>query len=146
MKHPRRRLGEVSLARFIRFAVVGLSGVVVDMAILYLLSDPNALGWGLTRSKLIAAEAAIINNFLWNDAWTFRDRVGVRTGFREKLHRLARFNLVCGVGLLLNVILLNLMFNQLGMNRYLANAIAIGVVTAWNFFVNLKVSWRGGPA
>jgi dolichol-phosphate mannosyltransferase len=28
------------------------------------------------------------------------------------------------------------------MNRYLANLIAIGIVTAWNFWFNLKLSWR----
>ena len=59
--------------RFPRFAVVGFSGVVVDMGLLFLLSDPHALGWGLTRSKVLAAEAAIVNNFMWNDAWTFGD-------------------------------------------------------------------------
>jgi dolichol-phosphate mannosyltransferase len=43
------------------------------MAIFYLLSDASTLGWGLTRSKIIAAEVAVLNNFLWNDLWTFRD-------------------------------------------------------------------------
>ena len=33
-------------------------------------------------------------------------------------------------------------FNFLGMNRYVANAVAIVVVTAWNFWLNLKLSWR----
>jgi dolichol-phosphate mannosyltransferase len=61
--------------RFARFASVGLTGVLVDMGLLYLLSDPSRLAWGLTRSKLIAAEAAIVNNFIWNDLWTFGDLV-----------------------------------------------------------------------
>ena len=68
----RLRLSTLPINRFVRFAAVGLSGVVVDMGVLYLLSDPSTLGWGLTRSKIIAAELAIINNFIWNDAWTFR--------------------------------------------------------------------------
>ena len=80
-----------------RFALVGASGVVVDMALLFLLSDPRTLGLGLTRSKIVAAELAIINNFLWNDAWTFRDLVGARRG-RHKLRRLLKFNAVCGTG------------------------------------------------
>ncbi len=41
-----------------------------------------------------------------------------------------------------NTVLLNLLFNGLGINRYLANFIAIAVVTIWNFWVNLKLSWR----
>ena len=45
-------------------------------------------------------------------------------------------------GKALNIGLLNLQFNLLGMNRYLANAIAIVLVTMWNFWLNTKLSWR----
>ncbi len=138
----RLRLAGLPLDRFLRFACVGLSGVVVDMGFLYLLSDPAALGWGLTRSKLIAAELAIINNFLWNDAWTFRDVSRTQTGWRQRARRFAKFQAICLAGLVLNTTLLNLQFNVLGMNRYLANAIAIAAVTGWNFWLNLKLSWR----
>jgi dolichol-phosphate mannosyltransferase len=61
----RLRFAKLPVSRFTRFAVVGLSGVVVDMGLLFLLSDPSTLGWGLTRSKLLAAELAIVNNFIW---------------------------------------------------------------------------------
>jgi dolichol-phosphate mannosyltransferase len=142
----RLRLTTVPVARFLRFAVVGSSGVLVDMAMLFLLSDPSALGLGLTRSKVVAAELAIINNFLWNDAWTFRDLVGKDRSLRRKLRRLIKFNVICGLGLALNVIILNIEFNLLHMNRYLANLIAIGVVTLWNFWFNLKLSWRDSDA
>jgi dolichol-phosphate mannosyltransferase len=138
----RLRLSTLPINRFVRFAAVGLSGVVVDMGVLYLLSDPSTLGWGLTRSKIIAAELAIINNFIWNDAWTFADVSRHQTQFVQRLRRFGKFQLVCLVGLILNTILLNLHFNRLGMNRYLANAIAIGLVTGWNFWLNLKLSWR----
>ena len=141
----RLRLSSPSTVRFLRFAVVGLSGVAVDMAFLYLLSDPRALGLGLTRSKAIAAELAVINNFLWNDAWTFRDLVGSQRGGRAKFLRFIKFNIVCGIGLVLNIVLLNVQFNQLHVNRYVANLIAIGLVTVWNFWLNLKLSWRETP-
>ncbi len=130
------------MGRFIRFGCVGLSGVFVDMAVFYLLSDPTALAWGLTRSKIIAAEAAIINNFLWNDRWTFGDIASRQKGWPRRFKRLVKFNLICLAGLILNVLLLNLLFNLLGLNRYIANLIAIAVVTLWNFWVNLKLSWR----
>ena len=138
----RLRLSALQTGRFLRFALVGASGVLVDMAVLFLLSDPRALGLGLTRSKLAAAELAIINNFIWNDAWTFRDLVGAQRGLRHKLRRLLKFNAVCGAGLLLNVLLLNIQFNVLHMNRYVANLIAIGAVTIWNYWLNLKLNWR----
>jgi dolichol-phosphate mannosyltransferase len=137
----RLRLATFPLARFMRFAVVGASGVVVDMTVLYLLSDPSTLGLGLTRSKAAAAELAIINNFLWNDARTFRDSGGVQRGARQFL-RFIGFNIVCGIGLVLNIVLLNVQFNLLHINRHVANLIAIGLVTVWNFWLNLKLSWR----
>jgi dolichol-phosphate mannosyltransferase len=129
-------------ARFVRFAVVGLSGVVVDMAILYLLSDPRTLHWGLTRSKLIAAEAAMVNNYLWNDAWTFADFVGAERSPRRKFHRFLKFNAICGVGLVLNIVLLNIQFNWMGMNRYTANAVAIAAATMWNYLINKRMGCR----
>jgi dolichol-phosphate mannosyltransferase len=128
--------------RFIRFGLVGLSGVFVDMVLLYLLSDPTTLGWPLTRSKIIASEIAIINNFLWNDAWTFADIVMQQQQLRQRLKRFLKFNIICLAGLVLNVLILNLLFNFLIPNRYLANLIAIAIATIWNFWVNLKLSWR----
>jgi dolichol-phosphate mannosyltransferase len=133
---------QVPLSRLMRFGIVGLSGVLVDMAMLFLLSSPSMLGWNLTRSKIVAAEAAIINNFFWNDAWTFRDVSKGQRGFKFKLKRLLKFNIICLMGLILNVLLLNVCFNIFGFNRYLANIIAIAVVTIWNFWINLKLSWR----
>jgi dolichol-phosphate mannosyltransferase len=43
---------------------------------------------------------------------------------------------------LINTVLLNVQFNLFGVNRYVANAIAIAAVTGWNFWLNLKLSWR----
>jgi dolichol-phosphate mannosyltransferase len=138
----RLRLDTLPIARFVRFCVVGFSGVLIDMGLLYVLSDPSTLHLGLTRSKLIAAECAIVNNFLWNDVWTFRDMAEDQRGMGAKLKRFGKFNIICTLGVVLNVALLNLQFNLLGMNRYLANAIAIGMVTVWNFWLNTRLSWR----
>lgn len=136
------RISSLPIGRFVRFGLVGLSGVFVDMAMLYLLSDPSTLGWKLTRSKIVASELAILNNFLWNDRWTFGDISQQQTGWRKRFKRLLKFNLVCLAGLILNVLILNLLFNVFDINRYLANLIAIAAVTLWNFWVNLKLSWR----
>ena len=142
------RLGKISkkvnfpVQRFLRFGLVGLSGVFVDMLILYLLSDPTTLALPLTRSKIMAGEIAIFNNFLWNDAWTFADVSMQQQGWKPRLKRFLKFNVVCLAGLLLNVVILNLVFNFLIPNRYIANFIAIAIATIWNFWVNLKLSWR----
>ena len=128
--------------RFIKFCLVGLSGVIVDMGVLYVLSDPSMLGWGLTRSKIISAELALINNFIWNDIWTFSDISNEQRKWDQRLKRLLKFNIICLIGIAINVIVLNLLFNFAGVNRYIANLIAIAVTTFWNFLVNLKFSWR----
>ncbi|MGH9367553.1 MAG: glycosyltransferase [Thermoanaerobaculia bacterium] len=142
----RLRISLLSTDRFARFAMAGASGVVVDMGLLFLLSDPRTLAWGLTRSKVIAAEVAIINNFIWNDRWTFRERAEEERGLRPTLKRFAKFQIICLAGLILSTVLLNLQFNLLGINRYVANAIAIAVVTAWNFWLSLKrVTEAGSP-
>lgn len=138
----RLRASTLFASRFVRFAVVGTSGVLIDMGLLYLLSDPAALGWGLTRSKLVAAEAAIVNNFFWNDLWTFRDLVPEQRSGGAALRRLLKFNAICLAGLAVNVLLLNLQFNVLGMNRYVANAAAIIAVTGFNYFLNRALAWR----
>ncbi|MBD2427005.1 glycosyltransferase [Phormidium sp. FACHB-1136] len=128
--------------RFLRFGLVGLSGVVVDMVILYLLH--STLGFPLTRSKIVAAEIAILNNFIWNDAWTFADVSLRQRGWSARFKRFLKFNLICLGGLVLNVLVLNLIYNLIFGQRwaYLANLIAIGLVTIWNFWLNLKLSWR----
>lgn len=126
---------------FVKFCIVGASGVLVDMGLLYVLSDPGMLALGLTRSKLIAAETAIVSNFVLNDVWTFRDRSSAQPGARPRFRRFLGFNAICSAGLLLNVVLLNLLFNFAGMNRYVANAIAIVAVTGWNYWLNKKLNW-----
>jgi dolichol-phosphate mannosyltransferase len=138
----RLRVATLRHSRFLRFALVGLSGVFVDMLILYGLSDAATLGCSLAVSKAMAGEAAILNNFAWNDAWTFRDLAAGRNSVAQRLMRLAKFNAICGIGLLLSVLLLTLEVDRLHLDRYLANAVAIVIVTAWNYWLNLKLSWR----
>jgi dolichol-phosphate mannosyltransferase len=142
----RLRFASLPFTRFARFALVGCSGVIVDMGLLFLLSDPSMLGWGLTRSKLLASEMAIVNNFVWNDLWTFGDISARQRSGKDRLRRFAKFQLICFAGLLLNTLLLNVQFNLLGMNRYVANAVAILAVTAWNFWLNVKLSWRSADS
>jgi dolichol-phosphate mannosyltransferase len=128
--------------RLLRFLAVGLSGVVVDMTILYLLTDIRTLHLPLTRSAIVAGEVAIINNFIWNDRWTFRSQSLQQKGRRQMLRRFLKFNLVCLMGLILKALFLNLFFNVLHLNQYISNFIAIALVTVWNYWINVKLSWR----
>jgi dolichol-phosphate mannosyltransferase len=128
------------VTRFLRFGVVGFSGVFVDMGIFYLLR--TVLGLALTRSAIFSSEIAIINNFLWNDLWTFGDISSKQQGNRKRLRRFLKFNLVCMAGLILNVLIVNFLFNIVHINEYLAKLIAIAMITFLNFWLNVKLSWR----
>lgn len=135
------RLATLKNSHFFKFCVVGGTGVLVDMTLLFVLSDPSMLGMGLTRSKILAAEVAILSNFLLNDVWTFGAVSRAQPGIGPRIRRFLGFNAICSAGLLLNVLILNLLFNHLQMNRYVANAVAILVVTGWNYFLNRKLNW-----
>jgi len=128
--------------RYAKFCVVGGTGLVVDMSIIYLLASPLTLGWNLSLSKLIAAEVAIINNFVWNDFWTFRGLAESGNIRPERLARFGKFNLICVAGIGLSVLLLNVQVYWLKMNVYLANFISVVLVSVWNFALNLRFGWN----
>ncbi|HAO78969.1 MAG TPA: hypothetical protein DCQ92_08350 [Verrucomicrobia subdivision 3 bacterium] len=131
-----------TLKRYIRFGIVGASGVVVDMGILFLLADPKILGLNLSLSKALAAEVAIVNNFAWNELWTFGDISATQSHWHARLGRFAKFNLICLAGIGLSILLLNAQVRLVAMNVYLANLIAIVIVSFWNFGLNLKFGWN----
>ncbi len=140
-----------ALGRFLRFGVVGVSGIFVDYLVLYLMS--LVLGFSMAASKTqlfrpeiivgkgVAVEVAIANNFIWNDLWTFRDASQKFSGWRQRSLRFLRFNLACTLGAAINIAVFALLA-RLGMSLLLANLIAIAVSTAWNYSINLKFNWR----
>lgn len=128
--------------RYLRFGIVGVSGLVVDMTVLFLLADPKMLGLNLSLSKTLAAEVAMVNNFIWNEGWTFGDLSAAQSHWRARLARFGKFNLICLVGIGLSVWLLNLQVRWLALNVYLANLVAIVIVSFWNFGMNLKFGWN----
>ncbi|MEL4896492.1 glycosyltransferase [Crocosphaera sp. Alani8] len=148
-------------ARFIQFCLVGFSGLFVDLVVFSLLR--KGLQLGLTRSTILSAEVAIINNFLWNDLWTFRDISSRQPGKRQRLKRFIKFNFVCLAGVILQTLLVNTFFaifqrlqldemvasitenvflREVIASDILAKLIAIAIVTFWNFWLNSKLSWR----
>jgi dolichol-phosphate mannosyltransferase len=125
--------------------VVGATGVLVDMGMIHLLASPSLVGWNLSLSKAVAAEVALISNFVWNELWTFGDAAREEgLGWRRRLGRLARFNGICLAGIGWSVLLLNLQVHGLGWNLYAANFLAIFLVSLWNFLLNLRFGWGVG--
>ena len=154
-----QKLKKFPIGRFLRFGVVGFSGLFVDLVVFYLLLERLRLP--LLLSTVLSIEAAIINNFLWNDAWTFADLAQKQKGWNARLLRFAKFNSVCLIGALLQIGLMYLILlipavDQLptftarfttadwanNANEYFAKLVAIATITLWNFWINLKLSWR----
>ncbi|MDH4285740.1 MAG: GtrA family protein, partial [Gallionellaceae bacterium] len=65
--------------RFLKFGVVGASGTVVNLGLLYygreyLFADVQSPELRLNLSLALAIFFATLNNFCWNRAWTWADR------------------------------------------------------------------------
>ncbi len=117
--------------RFLRFASVGCSGVLVNMATLWLLHDE--LGLPLEPSSIIAISLAIVNNFLWNNFWTFR-------ASHILARRVAQFVTISLVGMAINVSVLKGLVH-FGNYYLVANLAGILIATAWNFVANSRWTW-----
>ena len=138
-----------TIFKYLQFCIVGGTGLVGDMTLLFILSE--WFTWHLTLSKLLAAEAALLNNFFWNDVWTFRDSRG--SGCKTWCSRLSKFHLVCLSGIALSVAFLHLQVQMFGWNVFAANFLSIVLSSLWNFAANAKFSWsskrslktRGAP-
>ena len=121
--------------RFVRFCLVGGSGVVVNMCVLALLVSVG--GWPPLIAAPIAAEVAIVNNFLLNDRWTFRDK---RSG-RSLLQRGLRYNGLTLGGVLISIATFTTLVYVFRMHYAVANLIAIAAGTAWNYAMNAWLTW-----
>lgn len=121
--------------RFIRFGMVGASGVIVNFLVLTLLVEFG--NWHYLLAGLIATESAIISNFTLNDRWTFKDK----STEKSWLVRLSRYHAVALVGLILSVCTLAVLTTVGGLHYLIANLGAVGIATLWNYAGNLRFTW-----
>ena len=128
------------IGRFLKFGAVGFSGVFVDLGVFWMLS--NGLGLAAVTATILSAEVAVLNNFIWNDRWTFGDRSIQQPGLRSMVRRFLKFNVLCLVGIVLQGTLVGLMSKVVGVPAIGAKLLAITLVMLWNFWINLKLSWR----
>jgi len=124
--------------RFLKFCVVGASGTLVYLGLLALFTEIGGLFYAL--SAALAYEISILNNFTWNELWTFRDRRASAGG--SVLARVLRFNLVSLVGLGIHEAVLTFFTEVTDLFYILSAIIAIFCAVIWNFFANVKWTWR----
>ncbi len=131
------------LKRFIKFAVVGVIGAVVDFGSLNIML---ALGIATSTASTISFILAICSNFIWNRYWTYPD-----SRSKSLRRQFVQFLLVNLSGLLIRYPIVHFgeapmaslvhsvgIMGELG-DRLAANlivAVSVGIVMFWNFFVN----------
>ncbi|PKP03944.1 MAG: glycosyl transferase family 2 [Bacteroidetes bacterium HGW-Bacteroidetes-9] len=119
--------------KFIKFGIVGFSGVFVDFGFTYICKEwlkiqkyvSNAIGFTIAAST----------NYYLNRVWTFHSNnpdVAVEYG---------RFLFISAIGLLISTGVLYLLVSRAKFNFYFAKLLAIVVVTLWNFVVNLNYTF-----
>ena len=132
-------------SRFLRFAVVGAFGAVVDFGVMNLLT--HYLDMPLVIAGTISFTCAVLSNFTWNRYWTYPE-----SRSRPLMHQLGMFFLVNTAGVLIRIPILHfvepilLRFFEDGAHLshlsadFLARngtlALAVGIVMLWNYFIN----------
>lgn len=124
-----------SLWKFIKFGIVGFSGVFVDFGITWLCRELLGLNQYVANSTGFLT--AVISNYIFNRIWTFKStdpRIAAQ---------FAKFLGISLVGLVLNNGIIYLLNEQFGMDFYLSKLIATAVVTVWNFGANKTFTFGG---
>ncbi|MBI4671928.1 MAG: GtrA family protein [Chloroflexi bacterium] len=142
---PQRvREAHPEVKRFIKFAIVGGIGAVLDVAVLNFMILVVGLPKGY--ANLISVLCAIISNFTWNRLWTFPE--SREHAVHSQFGKFALVNLI-GLGINQAVFLLTdhfvflpLLPRHETLAYNLAKLCAIGVVLFWNFGMNRIWTYR----
>lgn len=151
-------LRRIFSVRFLKFGTVGVSGIVVNQGVLYLVQEhvfhvSQVVGevnwWQLNIALSTAIFFATLNNFFWNRLWTWKDRVELHP--RPWLVQFGQYTVSCGLSIALQFLFTNLLAPHV--YYLIANFIAIGVTSVLNFLLNdiwtfgrLKFKAHAAPA
>ncbi len=123
--------GRPTVRQFVKFVIVGFTNTVLDFGIYVALTRLSEF-WRehYLWANVIAFSIAVVNSYIWNRRWTFRNT-------QRAIHiQFAKFALVSIVGLGLNEAVLALLVSAAGFYDIAAKAAAVAVVTVWNFAAN----------
>ncbi|ACL70629.1 GtrA family protein [Halothermothrix orenii] len=120
---------------FIKFSLVGLSGVVVNMAVYssLLYFDVYYL-----VAAVISFIVAVTNNFYWNFIWTFKGRAAHKTVARKYID----FFVISLINFGVNLISLRILVEAFSLHKVLAQLVAIGIASLLNFLGNLLITFK----
>ncbi|MBT8070656.1 MAG: GtrA family protein [Gammaproteobacteria bacterium] len=114
-------------AQFVRFTLVGITATLSTYAVLILLVEVFRLSPIL--ASIIGYLVGIVVNYKLNYGFTFRSS--------NRHHILfPKFLIVMLVGLLLNVLIMFIGMNWLGIHYILSQLVAVAFVLTWSFVAN----------
>lgn len=120
--------------KFLKFGVVGFSGVFVDFGITWIAKEKLKIQQYVANA--IGFTTAATTNYFLNRIWTFEStNPRVMVEYTE-------FITISLIGLGINTLVLWLLVSKFKMNFYVAKIFAIGVVTLWNFFANALITFN----
>lgn len=126
-------------AKFIKFCIVGTSGLIVQTIIFTLLKNR----YEPFIATGIGAEAAIINGFYWNNKWTYKEHKISRS--KKMLYKFLQFNLICIGSIIIQMITLYLGPKLLGKTQvviWLFYFLGICLGLIWNYYFYGKIVWK----
>ncbi len=129
-----KQLLRLSDYRVLKFRAVGVSGILVNNGLLWLLVSSGMLH---LLAEVFAIEASILTNFALNNFWTFSDR---KSG--SFLSRFVKYHGSVIVGAVVNYVAFVLLFAA-GLGLIVANTIGILLGFVWNYLLSEIFVWRG---
>ena len=121
-------LSKIFIERFLKFCLVGGSGVIVDFSITYICKEWLRLNKYVANSLGFLCAAS--SNYILNRTWTFANN---DPHIAEQYMRFIGFSLV---GLIINNLVIYLLHKTTSLNFYVTKLIATIIVTLWNFSMN----------
>jgi len=125
------------ILQFVKFCLVGLSGVFVNLTVYTIMLNIFSLFYLL--SATISFLFAVTTNLFLNKLWTFHDKKKI--GFNA-IFKGIKFLLVSLGGYGINISILYVLVDKFNLDKILSQLIAITAVTFFNFFGNIK--WTFG--
>ena len=122
-------IDKLLISKFIKFGVVGCSGMIIDFGTTYLCKEKLRLNKYL--SNCIGFILAATSNYFLNRIWTFESHK------EEIAVQYMQFMVVSTIGLGINSLVLYLLADKLKWNFYFSKLIAIATTTIWDFFANM---------
>lgn len=119
--------------KFIKYSLVGVTGLSIDLTLMILLVEYYA--WSPQSAATLSFALSASNNFIWNKLWTFRDKN------QNYLRQYGQFILAAIIGLVINYLIMDTLLAY-QVHYILARLAAIVVIVLWNFSINSLWTFR----